>query len=88
MAALRRRGESFASIARDAGLKRQTLYWATIRPHPRANEAIAAALGLRPHDLWPHWFDRDGALISTAPLPRAQLIPRGHRRSSLRQRPS
>ncbi|WP_246207184.1 helix-turn-helix domain-containing protein [Methylocystis heyeri] len=88
MAAIRMKGSSFAAIARDHGLKRQTMYWAQIRPHPRANAAIADFLGVPLCELWPEWFDADGKLISTAALPRpsAQPIPTASFRSRLRRR--
>jgi lambda repressor-like predicted transcriptional regulator len=88
MAAIRMKGSSFAEIARCAGLKRQTMYWALIRPHLRANAAIAEFLGVPLCELWPQWFDADGKLISTAALPRpsAQPIPTASFRSRLRRR--
>ncbi len=80
MAAVRKRGSSFAKIACSVGLKRQTMCWAMIKPHPRANAAIAEFLGVPLRELWPQWFDEDGKVISTAPLPRPAVKPMTSRR--------
>ena len=43
--------------------------WALIRPHLRANHAIAEFLGVSLHELWPQWFDHSGGRIGLhAPL--------------------
>lgn len=75
LAEVRRRGSSFAEIALKSGLKRQTLYWATIQPHPRANRAIGEFLGVPLHALWPRWFDEAGKLISRERAPRPAFGP-------------
>ncbi|MBG0809892.1 helix-turn-helix domain-containing protein [Methylosinus sp. H3A] len=89
MAELRRHRSSLAAVGRGVGLKRQTMYWALISPHLKANAAIADALGRQLCELWPDWFDEDGKLISKTPLPRPRLhaepIPRGSSASSPRQ---
>lgn len=81
MAAVRKRGSSLAEIARNVGFKRQTMYWALIRPHLRANRAIAEFLGVPTHVLWPQWFAPDGTLISREATPRPDYdgITRGSR---------
>ena len=71
IAAVRKRGSSLAGIARDVGLSRKSMSWALIRPHDRANRAIAAFLKLPPHELWPEWFDAGGQRIGDrSPSPR------------------
>ena len=61
IAALRERGTSLAAIGREIGLSRPSMSNALRRAqHPRANDAIARVLGLRVHELWPHWFDEAG----------------------------
>lgn len=70
VAALRKQGSSLAAVGRDLGLARQTMYWALIKPHPRANEAIAHAIGKSMHVLWPNWFDENGLLVMAPPAPR------------------
>jgi Ner family transcriptional regulator len=79
MAAVRKRGSSLAEIARQVGLKRTSIYWAFIHPHPRANRAIADFLGVPLNELWPQWFDSEGKLISreATPRPEVKRIPRG-----------
>jgi Ner family transcriptional regulator len=89
LAAVRKRGSTLADIARSVGLARQTMYWAmSTAPRLRANKAIADFLGVSLHELWPHWFDEDGKLISTQPLPRPkpQPISRAHSPSMASQR--
>ncbi|MBU3890091.1 helix-turn-helix domain-containing protein [Methylosinus sp. KRF6] len=89
LAAVRKRGANLAAIARSVGLSRQSMYWAMIAPHPRANLAIAEFLGVSASTLWPQWFDGDGKLISKTPLPRprprGEPIPRASSASSPRQ---
>lgn len=83
MAELRRHRSSLAAVGRRVGLKRQTMYWALIFPHLKANAAIADAIGIRLCELWPDWFDGDGKLISKTPLPRRrEPIPRASSASS------
>jgi Ner family transcriptional regulator len=89
LAAVRKRGSSLAEIARAVGLARQTMYWAmSASPRLRANKAIADFLGVSLHELWPQWFDADGKMISTQPLPRPMPKPisRAHSPSMARQR--
>ncbi|MCO6440530.1 MAG: helix-turn-helix domain-containing protein [Nitrococcus mobilis] len=66
------RGSSLADVARQSGVRRQTLYMAFERPYPRMESLIAAALDLTPAQLWPERYDADG-------LP---LRQRGTRRKS------
>lgn len=63
IAAVRKKGSTLAEIARSVGLSRQSMYWATISPHVRANRAIAEFLGLPLATLWPQWFADDGTPI-------------------------
>jgi len=82
-AAVRKAGSNMSEIGRSVGLKRQTMYWALIFPHFRANRAIADFLGVSLHEIWPQWFDADGKLTSRRP------ILRPGRQTSLRaERPS
>lgn len=86
MAAVRKQDLSLAEVGRAIGLKRSTMVWAMIAPHPRANAAIAEFLGVPLHELWPQWFDEDGKLISTAKLERPQAKPMSGRRFEFRAR--
>ncbi len=70
MAAVRKGGSTLAGLGRATGLARATMVWALVRPHVRANRAIADFLGVPLNELWPQWFDADDNLISTRPLPR------------------
>lgn len=70
-AEIERRGGSLAEIGRKAGLAKTTMSFSLwSRPHLKANRAIAEFIGVPLHDLWPCWYDADGKVISTAPIPR------------------
>lgn len=79
IAELRKAGSSLAGVGRNVGLSRKSMSWALIKPHPRANSAIAHFLGRPMHELWPEWFDEAGGLLpgasdrsESAPSPRAK----------------
>jgi len=55
-AALERRGESVASVARTHGLHRATLCMAKTRWSPRAQLLLAQALRMRPEQIWPQRY--------------------------------
>ena len=78
MAEVRKKGSTLAGVGRRAGLSRATMSWALMKPHPRANAAIAEFLGRSLHELWPQWFDLTGTRISIAP----EHAPAGRRESS------
>ncbi|MCC2098283.1 MAG: helix-turn-helix domain-containing protein [Hyphomicrobiales bacterium] len=61
MAALRKKGTSLAELARRLKFARCTMSWALIKPHVRAQAAIAAALDVPLHELWPQWYAANGA---------------------------
>ncbi len=77
MAAVRKRGSTLAGVGRSVGLSRKSMSWALIRPHLRANAAIADFLGLSLHELWPQWFDRSGGRIDPR-SPKQTRSPRSH----------
>ncbi len=56
IAAVRRKGSNLAQIGRENGFARATMYWALGKRHPRANLAIAAFIGVDPHEIWPRFF--------------------------------
>lgn len=60
IAAVRKGGTTLAGLARASGLSRQSFSWALIKPHPRANHAIAKHLGRHVSTIWPEWFDATG----------------------------
>jgi Ner family transcriptional regulator len=53
-------GRSLATVARDAGVKRQTLYRVFDICYPRMEKLIADAVGLRPQEVFPERYDADG----------------------------
>ena len=64
IAEIRKGGTTMAGLARSVGLSRQSFSWALIKPHKRANEAIATFLGQHVSTLWPEWFDASGNRLS------------------------
>jgi Ner family transcriptional regulator len=72
VAAVRKKGSSLVKISADLGLTRSAASRALLLPHPRVNLAIAAVIGVAPHQLWPQWFDPDGRRIR-ARSPRSRL---------------
>jgi Ner family transcriptional regulator len=61
MASLRAIGSSYAAIARELGVTRQTVMIAAKFPAKSARccAAIAAKLGLHPSDVWPERYRND-----------------------------
>lgn len=62
-AAIYRKGETLTSLAKASDLASASIRGAFIRPHARANRAIAKFLAVPVQKLWPDWFDSDGELI-------------------------
>lgn len=53
IAALKKRGTSLAAVSREAGLASSTLANALVRPWPKGEALIAAALDSEPELIWP-----------------------------------
>jgi Ner family transcriptional regulator len=53
-------GRSLASVARDAGVKRQTLYQVFHIRYPRMEKILADVLGLTPQLIFPERYDENG----------------------------
>lgn len=53
-------GRSLAEVARQAGVRRQTIYQPFLRSYPRMEKLVADALGLPPQTLWPERYDKHG----------------------------
>ena len=62
-AALRLAGSSFAAIARDLEVTPQAVQQATRMSNRRAQEAIAARIGMPVQDLFAKWYHADGTRI-------------------------
>jgi Ner family transcriptional regulator len=56
VAAVKKRGSNLAKLSREHGFARTTMHAALYRRHPRAQAVIADFLGVRPRDIWPHWY--------------------------------
>lgn len=67
-AAVRRRGRTLASVARDAGIKERALARALVVPRRAAEAAIAAELDEHPKDIWPTRYNEDGSRKRPQPV--------------------
>ena len=59
-AAIRKKGESLASLARKIGFSEAYLRNALIRPLYRGEQIIARFIGVPAHRIWPDRYDSDG----------------------------
>ncbi len=62
-AALHQKGSSFAKIAKELGVSSQAVLQATRVSNRRAQEAIAAKIGMPPQQLFAEWYHPDGTRI-------------------------
>lgn len=58
---LRVRGSSLSKLARRLGVTRQAVRNALSSPYPKMERAIAEELELRPEDIWPERYARQGS---------------------------
>jgi Ner family transcriptional regulator len=75
-AAIRMKKTSLAALARENGLAKDTMYWALIKPHARANAIIAAFLGMSMHELWPAWYPPTVSPSASKPIAKPQALSR------------
>ncbi|MFC3635824.1 transcriptional regulator [Camelimonas fluminis] len=68
--ALRQRGTTAAEIARQNNVSRFAVYAGMVRPYPKVNGMIAGALGKKPQDIWPEYYDSNGKRIGLLVAPR------------------
>lgn len=57
---LKLQGKNLASLAREAGVKKQQTAKAMYAPYPRMEKVIADALGVAPKALFPERYNEDG----------------------------
>ena len=80
IAALRKKGSNLSRVGRSIGLSRHSMSWALMKPHPRANAAIAELIDIPMHTLWPQWFSptsrRPGAAVKNDRVSRRESTPR------------
>lgn len=62
LAAIRKRGETVASLNRDNGFKPGVLRSAFYKRWPKGQQIIANFLGVPVEELWPHWYGPGGTL--------------------------
>jgi len=77
---IQRRGGTLSAIGKAANLHGATCRGALRYPIPAGNKAIAAFLDKPLHELWPDWYDEDGALrpgVSSAILRRSASSQNG-----------
>ncbi len=53
-------GTSLQKLSRDHGYKSGSLRLAIVMPWPKAERIIAAAIGVKPHEIWPSRYREDG----------------------------
>lgn len=75
-AAIRKTGESLASLGARHGIMRQVMANALVIPHAQAERVIADYLKVPPHEIWPSRYEADGR--RRKPQPAANYRP--HRR--------
>lgn len=59
-AAIRKNGLTLAALGRRSGLDRRIIAHALVKPHARAERAIAEFLGLSSYAIWPSRYHSDG----------------------------
>lgn len=59
--ALRARGSSLSAVARTLGLTREAVHHVQHRSYPSVEAEIASVIGVRPRELWPDRYDRNGS---------------------------
>jgi Ner family transcriptional regulator len=60
VAALRKAGWSFRQLSKHYGLNPGTLKRAVQAPYPNGERLVAAAIGVKPQEIWPSRYDKDG----------------------------
>lgn len=69
---LKRRRESFASIGKRHGLSRYAARQAMFQPSATMEKALADAIDLKPEQLFPERYDREGNRLHLTREPRQQ----------------
>lgn len=59
-AAIRKRGITLADLSQQVGLGRSSVRHIKFQSFPRAQEAVAALLGVPAHHIWPSRYDEHG----------------------------
>jgi Ner family transcriptional regulator len=80
IAALKKKGSSLAEVGRGLGFSRATMSWALIKPHPRANAAVAATLGVSMNELWPLWYAPNVAPSAPKPTAKTPVMSRQNKK--------
>lgn len=75
-ARLRKRGITGAAIELRYGLPRGTLAVALVKPHRRAERAIARTLRVAPEVIWPSRYNADGTRKSPQPSENYKVLGR------------
>ena len=52
--------KTLASVARSAGVSRQAIWQALVKPYPRAEKIIAQSLNMKPQTLFPERYNAQG----------------------------
>lgn len=75
-AELRKRFGTLTALAERLGYHRSSVGRALGRPdYPGIHQAVAAALGVTPHTLWPQWWSPDGVYLGRSSIARDHSRP-------------
>lgn len=74
---LEQRGYTYADVERQYSLPANTASKAAVIPYVQGENAIAAVLGLQPHEIWPSRFDaKTGMRHKPQPAENYKPLPR------------
>ncbi|MBI1214516.1 MAG: hypothetical protein GC185_01695 [Alphaproteobacteria bacterium] len=62
-AAVHKRGESFYSLCRKAGLSKNAIAVSFHKPVPAAHQVLSKFLDIPVQKIWPQWYDANGKRI-------------------------
>ena len=82
IAAVRRKGSNLARLGERIGLSRKSMSWALGKRHPRANLAIAAFIGVDPHEIWPLFFPPQTDTSAPQPSKKARGVSRSDQKAA------
>ncbi len=64
---LAKRGLTLYAASTQAGFSKRTCSLAIAEPHPKGELAVAKALGVAPHIIWPSRYNDDGVRLKPQP---------------------
>jgi len=82
-AAVRKAFGSLAELARQHDVSESVVQTAVSRLQPTGNRIIAAALGYKVHEIWPHLFDEAGNVRRSRPKNASRRSDLTHRQKAV-----